>query len=242
MPWFANAENAPTPTGIPDALRRRSDILVHPVFRTHHSETQMMRYIRHLERKDIGLDTSMIPLGSCTMKLNAASEMLPITWPEFGRIHPFASVDQTEGYQQIFRELDIRRLLPAINVPTLVLHRAKDMIEPVGAGRYLGREIAGADYVELPGADHFPWAGDQDSVIVEVERFVATVSSEEQETFDRVLATRFGLKAVELIQHKQFGSMASLRGTEIVAVPIEQALTQKLLDPKVFDDAAVFFG
>ena len=57
----------------------------------------MMRYIRHLERKDIGLDTSMIPLGSCTMKLNAASEMLPITWPEFGRIHPFASVDQTEG-------------------------------------------------------------------------------------------------------------------------------------------------
>jgi glycine dehydrogenase len=65
-----------------------------------------MRYIRHLERKDIGLDTSMIPLGSCTMKLNAASEMLPITWPEFGRVHPFAAVDQTEGYQQIFRELE----------------------------------------------------------------------------------------------------------------------------------------
>jgi glycine dehydrogenase len=65
-----------------------------------------MRYIRSLERKDIGLDTSMIPLGSCTMKLNAASEMLPITWPEFGRIHPFAAIDQTAGYQQIFRELE----------------------------------------------------------------------------------------------------------------------------------------
>src|SRR5258708_20096433 len=66
----------------------------------------MMRYIRNLERKDIGLDTSMIPLGSCTMKLNAASEMLPITWPEFGRLHPFAPVDQTMGYQQVFRELE----------------------------------------------------------------------------------------------------------------------------------------
>ena len=66
----------------------------------------MMRYIRGLERKDIGLDTSMIPLGSCTMKLNAASEMLPITWPEFSGLHPFAPVDQTEGYQQIFRELE----------------------------------------------------------------------------------------------------------------------------------------
>ena len=66
----------------------------------------MMRYIRSLERKDIGLDTSMIPLGSCTMKLNAASEMLPITWPEFGKLHPFAPVDQAEGYQQIFSELE----------------------------------------------------------------------------------------------------------------------------------------
>ena len=66
----------------------------------------MMRYIRSLERKDIGLDTSMIPLGSCTMKLNAASEMLPITWPEFGKLHPFAPVEQTEGYQQVFKELE----------------------------------------------------------------------------------------------------------------------------------------
>jgi glycine dehydrogenase len=90
----------------PAALARTTPYLTHPVFNTHHSETQMMRYIRGLERKDIGLDTSMIPLGSCTMKLNAASEMLPITWPEFGRLHPFAPVDQTAGYQAIFAELE----------------------------------------------------------------------------------------------------------------------------------------
>jgi glycine dehydrogenase len=76
------------------------------VFNTHHSETQMMRYIRALERKDVGLDTSMIALGSCTMKLNAASEMLPITWGAFNKIHPFAPVEQTAGYQQIFAELE----------------------------------------------------------------------------------------------------------------------------------------
>jgi glycine dehydrogenase len=90
----------------PSALRRTSAYLTHPVFNTHHSETEMMRYIRRLERKDVGLDTSMIPLGSCTMKLNAAAEMLPVTWPAFGRIHPFAPDAQTQGYRQIFRELD----------------------------------------------------------------------------------------------------------------------------------------
>jgi glycine dehydrogenase len=90
----------------PPALARTSSFLTHPVFNTHHSESEMMRYIRGLERKDIGLDTSMIPLGSCTMKLNAASEMLPITWPEFSKPHPFVPVEQTEGYQEIFRELE----------------------------------------------------------------------------------------------------------------------------------------
>ena len=65
-----------------------------------------MRYIRRLERKDVGLDTSMIPLGSCTMKLNAAAEMLPITWPEFSRLHPFVPREQAEGYAQVFRELE----------------------------------------------------------------------------------------------------------------------------------------
>jgi len=90
----------------PASLTRTTTFLTHPVFNTHHSETQMMRYIRSLERKDIGLDTSMIPLGSCTMKLNAASEMLPITWPEFGTLHPFAPVEQAAGYQQVFKELE----------------------------------------------------------------------------------------------------------------------------------------
>ncbi len=91
---------------LPPALQRRSAFLTHPVFSAHASETEMMRYIRGLERKDIGLDSSMIPLGSCTMKLNAAAEMLPITWPEFSRLHPFAPVSQAQGYQTIFRELE----------------------------------------------------------------------------------------------------------------------------------------
>ncbi|MGB2717162.1 MAG: aminomethyl-transferring glycine dehydrogenase [Vicinamibacterales bacterium] len=96
----------PVELKVPELLRRTSAYLTHPVFNTHHSETQMMRYIRSLERKDIGLDTSMIPLGSCTMKLNAASEMIPVTWPEFSRMHPFAPEAQTHGYRQIFRELE----------------------------------------------------------------------------------------------------------------------------------------
>ena len=94
------------PTVLSDALLRTSAFMAHPVFNSHHSETEMMRYIRSLERKDIGLDTSMIPLGSCTMKLNAASEMLPITWPEFSKLHPFVPEDQALGYHQIIAELE----------------------------------------------------------------------------------------------------------------------------------------
>jgi glycine dehydrogenase len=90
----------------PEPLARTSAFLTHPVFNTHHSETGMMRYIRSLERRDIGLDTSMIPLGSCTMKLNAASEMLPVTWPEFSRLHPFCPEDQAEGYRHVFLALE----------------------------------------------------------------------------------------------------------------------------------------
>ncbi|HVL66751.1 MAG TPA: aminomethyl-transferring glycine dehydrogenase [Vicinamibacterales bacterium] len=90
----------------PAALTRTSEYLTHPVFNSYHSETKMMRYIRSLERKDVGLDTSMIPLGSCTMKLNAASEMIPVSWPEFSRIHPFAPAAQAQGYRQVFRELE----------------------------------------------------------------------------------------------------------------------------------------
>jgi glycine dehydrogenase len=91
---------------LPPALRRTSSYLTHPVFNTHHSESEMMRYMRTLERKDIGLDTSMIALGSCTMKLNAASEMYPVSWEEFSRMHPFAPASQTEGYAQICKELE----------------------------------------------------------------------------------------------------------------------------------------
>ena len=102
----ATVIGAGTAGPVPPALRRSSEYLTHPVFNSHHSETQMMRYIRSLERKDVGLDTSMIPLGSCTMKLNAASEMIPVSWPEFASIHPFAPASQLEGYIQIFRELE----------------------------------------------------------------------------------------------------------------------------------------
>jgi glycine dehydrogenase len=87
-------------------LGRTSAFMTHPVFNTHRSETEMMRYIRGLERKDVGLDTSMIPLGSCTMKLNSATEMIPVTWEHFSRVHPFVPLDQAEGYAQIVRELE----------------------------------------------------------------------------------------------------------------------------------------
>jgi glycine dehydrogenase len=91
---------------LPKDLTRTTPFLTHPVFSSHRSETQMMRYIRHLERKDLGLDTAMIPLGSCTMKLNAATEMRPLTWPEWGRVHPFAPPDQTRGYAAVIAELE----------------------------------------------------------------------------------------------------------------------------------------
>ena len=90
----------------PAALLRTSSYLTHPVFNAHRSESEMMRYIRSLERKDVGLDTSMIPLGSCTMKLNAAAEMYPVSWEEFSRMHPFVPADQAEGYRQITSELE----------------------------------------------------------------------------------------------------------------------------------------
>jgi glycine dehydrogenase len=88
-------------SGIPAGLQRTSAYLTHPVFNTHHSETGMLRYIRALSDKDLALDRSMIPLGSCTMKLNATSEMIPITWPEFAGVHPFAPADQLQGYQEL---------------------------------------------------------------------------------------------------------------------------------------------
>jgi glycine dehydrogenase len=97
LPSFEAFEKGVEPL-IPEALRRTSAFLTHPVFNTHHSETEMLRYIRSLADKDLALDRSMIPLGSCTMKLNATSEMIPITWPEFAHVHPFAPRDQLAGY------------------------------------------------------------------------------------------------------------------------------------------------
>ena len=90
---------------IPESCRRTSKYLTHPVFSAHHSETQMMRYMKKLENKDYSLTHGMIPLGSCTMKLNAAAEMLPVTWPEFGQMHPFAPTEQSFGYQELAEKL-----------------------------------------------------------------------------------------------------------------------------------------
>jgi glycine dehydrogenase len=104
LPSWDAAEKGVAPL-IPQTLRRTSPYLTHPVFNTHHSETEMLRYLRSLSDKDLALDRTMIPLGSCTMKLNATSEMIPITWPEFAHIHPFAPQDQLQGYAQLNEQL-----------------------------------------------------------------------------------------------------------------------------------------
>ncbi len=96
------AQNA----SLPAALRRTDAILAHPVFNTHHTEHEMTRYLKRLQNKDLALDHSMISLGSCTMKLNATAEMIPVTWPQFGNIHPFAPLDQAQGYVEMLASLD----------------------------------------------------------------------------------------------------------------------------------------
>lgn len=99
----AKAMGSETPSS---SLERKSEYLTHPVFNTHHSETELLRYIHHLQSKDLSLTHSMIPLGSCTMKLNATTQMIPVTWPEFSQIHPFAPVDQATGYKTMIDELE----------------------------------------------------------------------------------------------------------------------------------------
>ncbi|MCY1262362.1 Glycine dehydrogenase [compost metagenome] len=105
LPVFAELA-ARVASRLPAALLRQSAILSHPVFNRYHSETELMRYLRKLADKDLALDRSMIPLGSCTMKLNAASEMIPVTWAEFGALHPFAPAEQSAGYQELTTELE----------------------------------------------------------------------------------------------------------------------------------------
>jgi len=105
LPDF-KAVAAKTVESIPTELQRTSAYLTHPVFHRHRSETQLLRYLRVLADKDLALDRTMIPLGSCTMKLNATAEMIPVTWPEFGSIHPFAPAEQTQGYARLITELE----------------------------------------------------------------------------------------------------------------------------------------
>ena len=97
---------AKVPRALPRTLTRTSAFLTHPIFRSHHSETEMLRYLKRLEDRDLSLTSAMIPLGSCTMKLNATAEMIPITWPEFNRLHPFAPPAQAAGYAELFRQLE----------------------------------------------------------------------------------------------------------------------------------------
>jgi glycine dehydrogenase len=107
VPAFTIAElDAAAPDALPAALARTSPFLTHPTFHRYRSETEMLRYLRRLADKDIALDRAMIPLGSCTMKLNATSEMIPVTWPAFGALHPFAPVDQAEGYALLAADLE----------------------------------------------------------------------------------------------------------------------------------------
>jgi glycine dehydrogenase len=107
--WLDEPVGAPeggAATGIPAGERRTSEYLTHPVFHEHRSETEMLRYLRRLADRDVALDRAMIPLGSCTMKLNATTEMEPITWPEFADLHPFAPLDQAAGYLELVRDLE----------------------------------------------------------------------------------------------------------------------------------------
>ena len=112
VPFDVDAIDTVVDDAYPTGLARTSSFLTHPVFRRHRSETQMLRYLRRLADRDLALDRAMIPLGSCTMKLNATSEMLPVTWPEFGALHPYAPAEQAQGYAEVIA--DLGRMLCAV--------------------------------------------------------------------------------------------------------------------------------
>ncbi|KAM4070113.1 hypothetical protein ACB094_12G140200 [Castanea mollissima] len=105
VPFTAASLASEVETMIPSGLVRESPYLTHPIFNTYHTEHELLRYIRRLQSKDLSLCHSMIPLGSCTMKLNATSEMMPVTWPGFTDIHPFGPTEQSQGYQEMFKDL-----------------------------------------------------------------------------------------------------------------------------------------
>ncbi len=106
LPYMVDKAGARPESTIPAPLQRQSTYLTHPVFHRYRSETEMLRYLKRLEAKDLSLTTAMIPLGSCTLKLNATTEMVPVSWREFNRLHPFAPVSQAQGYQMLFRQLE----------------------------------------------------------------------------------------------------------------------------------------
>ncbi|KAH9944226.1 glycine dehydrogenase [Epithele typhae] len=139
---------APESLAIPEALRRTSKFLPHPVFNTHHSETEMMRYIYHLQSKDLGLVHAMIPLGSCTMKLNSTSSMMPVTFPEFSAVHPFAPKDQVKGYLEMIKELE--------DDLCKITGFAGCSLQPNSgaAGEYAGLSVIKADICLIPVSAH----------------------------------------------------------------------------------------
>ncbi|API59965.1 glycine dehydrogenase (aminomethyl-transferring) [Tardibacter chloracetimidivorans] len=153
-----DAEALSPADSIPEALARTSAYLTHPGFNTHHSETEMLRYMRRLSDRDLALDRAMIPLGSCTMKLNATVEMMPVTWPEFGQLHPFAPEDQAQGYREMFDDLSAR--LCAISGYDAVSLQPNSGAQGEYAGLlairnyHLSRSDAGRDICLIPASAH----------------------------------------------------------------------------------------
>ena len=149
---------------LPSSLLRQSGFLYHPVFNTHHSETEMLRYIYHLQSKDLGLVHAMIPLGSCTMKLNSTTSLMPVTWAEFSAIHPFAPVDQVKGYRQIIkastrnrdlidRQVDVKQELEDDLCKITGFHACSLQPNSGAAGEYAGLNAIRA-YHESRGESH----------------------------------------------------------------------------------------